>query len=373
MNATMIAYIIGFAICGVTGIFMATSKLSKRTTTVIAVLLGLTGISVIVLLPFLIVPRITPAFAVSQIVFFDGSQGNRLFVFNTGGATDRESSLRLSVLNAETGEVINKEILGFTFSADKDNTDLLAIANDKIWFSDYDRGVHARDPLTGKLLIEQKEILEKYPQLKGNVKTDVKTDDGYVFQVKPPNFKLTIESFPVSPANGKDTTYYPFRITYVDDADEAYFDGKKALILKNDDKDDTEVKKLMRLGSIAEGTKDHWLNESLNLRQGFFIINSGFPEPKYSGRSYQIDNAGFTNPIGLLIGHREMGETRERKFVASRIDLTTGKILWEIKQEMLGGEPSLYYTHNKTLYMTIEGKVVAVDPATGKVKWETPL
>ncbi len=374
MDFSKVAMIIGFTICGAAGLFIAKSKLSTVKTSIIAGLLILPALFLIVGSPWFIAPYFNKAFSVSDILFYQGKDRETVLVFSRVGSSGLRSSIaRISVLNAKTGELLGTDVLGFDYSyfGDVTRPKLLGYSDDKVWIKGFDHGMHARDPYTGKLLLTEADILEKYPQLTSFKKTEIKTDDGYVYQINPPDFYLQITNFPESQAIMNDTTYYPYKIGYGSSEQKASTGKKTVLTLKDNDPADPQVVQLMRMKADGYAI-DSCVNKTLNFRQGFFINNSGIRDPHSMLDGKNPFNAGFINPTSLLIGHREITEGRTRKLVISRVDYK-GKLLWDIYERDLGGEPTLYYTRNGTLYMTIEGRLLAFDPATGIKKWETQL
>ena len=363
--------------------FLVRKKTANIKTKIILGVLIISGLGMLVIYLFVLQPKYSDAYAVTEITFFKSRKGNLLFVQNISSGLKRSSHSRLSILNAESGKIEHTILTGLIFR-DRKYLDMIVVTDDKIWFSHYKIGLHARDPYTGKILITEKDIIKKYPQLNGSSKVQVKTDDGYVFESKPPDFKLKMISYPLNKLNSGESWHRQYEEShpytygnlkpeelqiFLYNLDTSYFhltrqndiailDNENGFSFENNDPDDRDIMQLMHATYNAgySGYKvDTCINKELNLRNPFIVENYLLHRPK-----------------SLLVGHYEYNEKRKLHFLLSRVDLT-GNILWTLKQDQLGGEPNLYSLNNGILYLAVKGKVVSVDPYKGIKKWAVQL
>ena len=108
------------------------------------------------------------------------------------------------MIDAATGKVMNKVSTGSNYR-DHKNLDVQVLLDDKIWFTSYDDGFHARDPYTGEVVTDMKKMVAPYTQLNYRKASKVTTPDGYVFSRKPPDFEFSVDSFPGNKVNGNET------------------------------------------------------------------------------------------------------------------------------------------------------------------------
>ncbi len=366
-----------------TGFFMAKIKLSKIKKWIISITLMSSSMIMIFVYFNQLAPRYRDAFCINEITYFKGPNGNLILVQHNASVPSKVSISysRLSVLDAETGKIMHTVVAGPSMS-NKKELFLELVTDDKIWYSSYKFGLHARDPYTGKIVSTEKDIIKRYPQLNGSTKVQVKTDDGYLFESKPPDFNLKMISYPRNKLNSGESFIQadrePHHSTYqyisaevleehLYNLDTSYFrlawdhgiaimDAEKGFCFENNDKDDRDVMQLMLARNTKYGYKqDSCLNNELNLRSPFII-----------------ENYLLKNPKSLLVGHYGYDEKRDIQFLMSRIDLD-GNILWTLKQHELGGEPNIFSLNNGILYLAIKGKLVAIDPNTGSKKWSIQL
>jgi hypothetical protein len=368
--------LLGIALFGFTGFLMAKTKLPKIKARIISISLLASGLAMLFSYLYLLAPRYRNAYSVTEISFFKSPKGNFLLVQHNATVPSNlsVSYSRLSVVNAETGKIIHTVVAGPTRGNDKELF-LLLVTDDKIWYTSYKIGLHARDPYTGKILLKEKDIIKKYPQLNSSTKVQVKTVDGYVFESKPPDFRLTMISFPPNQLNSalswikqldedepykykeanqqwmynQDTSYIPLAM----DDEMAILDERNALSFVRNGAEDRDIKQLMHFHKVRSYSweKDTSINKELDLRKPFIIENY-----LLKGRK------------SLLVGYYGFNEKRKLVFLMSRIDLA-GNIIWTLKEDDLGGEPNIFSLNNGILYLAVKGTVVAVDPYKGIKKW----
>lgn len=384
MSAVDVIPYSSFLIFILVGVFIAASKLPTRQVVIISAALIATGLLGLFAYLFWLGPKYRNAGETSAIVFYKGPKGNVVLVQSVTSIAFRGASEgyeRLAVVDAGSGKILSTQLAGspaYHGSA----LDLMAVLDDKVWYHSYDDGLHARDPYTGAVMVNEKQIISKYPALQGVSRASVKTDEGYIFESAPPDFQLKMDSFPVNKVNSSETSFQKYKEEYplnyeelkvkdyrkmLINSDPSYtalfwtdkiaaLDGDNGYCLKPSAKGDQDVTQLFH----AHGTRYHYepdssVNTQLEFRNGVIIENYWLP-----------------NPPSVLIGHDGFNKDREVSFRLSRIDLS-GKVVWELTEEEIGGRPNIFSLHEGILYLGVNGTLVAIDAGTGAKRWTTQL
>jgi outer membrane protein assembly factor BamB len=340
-------------------------------------------------------PLYSPAHTIIDILYYTGPKGDVILVQDLTSISFRGAGAsygRLTMIDAATGKVTNKVSTGSNYR-DHKNLDVQVLLDDKIWYTSYTNGFHARDPYTGEIVTDMKKMVEPYSQLNYRKASKVNTPDGYVFSRKPPDFEFSVDSFPGNTVNGNETfmKYYRHDHKYlirkdwlkmVGRQDTSYtplflYDDKVILNRENGYcfepmRGDAKMMQFRHVHSTFEGNADYspdyrvdtLINRQLQLKSGTII-----------------ENYLLHNPASVLIHYETIDSTFKTGFRVSRMDLK-GNMIWEVSDEQMGGVPSMPYEHKQTsaytynrgtLYIVVGTQVVALDGRTGKKKWSTNL
>lgn len=369
------------ALALLTGAFIAKSRLPRKKVVIVAALLIATTLAGFYCYLFWLGPKYRPAYHVDDIVYFKGTPGNVILVQSRTAVSFRGASegyARLSVLNAETGQRISNVLLGVP-ARDVLELKLQAVTDDKIWYTSYDNGLHARDPYSGEIVADAATVLAAYPQLHDRKRSTVSTADGYIFAMGPPKYELEIDSFPPNRVNSNESWmelykrknyWLKFRtwlklLSKQDSSYEAlWWDRNNSDMAIYDERHGFffDDRKNTRLWFSARPFFSGWQKRDSAITPADHRLNDPF----------FVRNYLLRNPRSLLIGHHEIDSAYNDDFRLSRIDMK-GKIVWEKTGTELGGTPNVYELHHGILYMAVEGDVVAVDTRDGTIKWTSHL
>jgi hypothetical protein len=258
----------------------------------------------------------------------------------------------LTVLDPGSGAVIHEEVIGSSQRLSRKEVTLVAASDDRLWLRDGQNGLHARDAHTGRLIATEAALAEKYPELKGSKAAEVVTPEGYALRIAPPQFILELVSWPPRKGPPGDETSFPLKqkdgVVLLDDT--------QGLSLRSKGPKDPEVRQLMHVRKQRYGYEpDACLNGALELRDGFIVTDRGLEQPR-----------------SLLIGHREFDSERKKRFALCRIGFD-GAVLWELNEDAVGGDPSHFTLLRGTLFVAAAGRLTAVDPTSGQVRWQKRL
>lgn len=344
---------IGALLLGAAGAMVIAARFNRLTLRQIGLRVLVFGLSAAALLlgwTFYLRPRYGRATEVIGLVYLSDPLTPRLFVFHKGPRTSWTTSRRVSLLDARTGSELSREVAGWDArSARRTEVKAEAISPGKIWFRDDEHGLHARDAVTGSVLVTEAEILKMHPELRGAKAAEARSSDGTLFRVAPPAFRLELLSIPQPPVPAPD----PYTFGLVVQGGVVIEDALHGLSLRNQDPQDPTVLKLMHLAKERGGfAPDVCLNPALDLREGFLV-----------------EKTGLEHPRSLLVGHREYDAARTKKFMLARIGFD-GRVLWDLPEETFGGEPNHFLVRGETLYASSKGVLTAVDTAQGRVRWQ---
>jgi hypothetical protein len=102
---------------------------------------------------------------------------------------------RLAPIDPATGRRLTRASLGAVDPSGGSPAELVAASPDRLWY-DGPRGLELRNPATGKVIVNKRQLVELYPQLGVASAGEVATSDGHVFRTERGSDKVTLVTAP---------------------------------------------------------------------------------------------------------------------------------------------------------------------------------